>query len=162
MLSRLLTRTTPWGLLAAGLAVGVAVSPGIRKGIRAVAVKTTRLALSVTDAAKNCGGKIGEDLGGIVAEAKAQQEAQAGMKTEAIQSKVHAAGVSAVGAGIAAVDKVKDVSGGLKQKWDNIVVEAKESKKEQPKAAADAGKEKPAAPEAKTTEKTKADGKSTV
>lgn len=160
MLSRLLSRTSPWGLLAAGLAVGIAASPGIRKGLRVAAVKTTRLALSVTDAAKNCGGKIGEGLGEIVSEAKEQQGEQAGIKTEVIKSKVHAAGVTAVGTGMAAVDKVKDVSGGLKQKWDDIVTEAKETKKEQLEKVANTGKKKAAAAEATTTKETEADGKS--
>ena len=151
MLSRILSRTSPWGLLAAGLAVGIAASPGIRKGFRKAAVKTTRLALSVTDGAKGCAGKIGEGFGGIVTEAKAQEKGQGkeqtGIKAEAIKSKVRAAGVTAVGSGIAAVDKVKDVSGGLKQKWDNIVSEARETKKDQLKTAADINTEKREGPE---------------
>lgn len=162
MLSRLFSRTSPWGLLAAGLVVGITASPGIRKGLRAVAVKTTRLALSVTDATKNCGGKIGEGFGEIVSEAKAQQRAQTGMKTEVIQSKVHAAGVTAVGAGMAAVDKVKDASGSLKQKWNDLVAEAKDIKKEQLETAVDTNKEKAERPEITTAEKTEADGESSV
>ncbi len=162
MLSRLLSRTSPWGILAAGLAVGIAASPGIRKGLRAVVVKTTKLALSVTDAAKNCGGKIGEGFGEIVSEAKAQQGEQTGIKTEVIKSKVHAAGVTAVGTGMAAADKIKDVSGGLKQKWDDLVTEAKETKKEQLETAVGTCEEKAETAEATTTEKTEPDGKSPV
>jgi hypothetical protein len=162
MLNRILLKTSPWGLLAAGLAVGIAASPGIRKGLRVAAVKTTKLALSVTGAAKSYGGKIGEGFEEIVSEAKAQQGEQAVVKTEDIKAKVHAAGVTAVGTGMAAVDKVKDVSGNIKQKWDDLVTEAKETKKDQAETVVSAGKKKAVAAEATAAKDIEPGGKSTV
>jgi|GEM_PF-2562533 len=126
MLNRLVLRTSPWGLLTTGLVVGIAASPVVRKSLRAAVVRTTMVALSVTDAVKSAGEKMGQEFGGIVSEAKSRKETQ----TEAVESKVRSAGVAAVGSGLAAVDKVKEVAGGAKQKWDELVAEARESRKE--------------------------------
>ncbi|OAT85792.1 hypothetical protein [Desulfotomaculum copahuensis] len=126
MLNRLLTRTSPWTLLLTGLAAGILISPGIRKGLRTVAVQTTKAALSLTDAARSCSEKASESWNGVVTEARAQQES----RNANIKSKMHSAGIAAVGSGLDAVDKVKAVTGAAKQKWDNLVAEAREYKKE--------------------------------
>lgn len=139
MIERLLLRASPWGLLAAGLAVGITASPLVRKGLRAVAVETTRAALSVSDAVKNCGEKVSEGLSGIVAEAKSQP----GGQLDNVKNKARTVGVAAVGSGLAVVDKVKETAGEFKHKWDDLVAEAREQKEKGPEITAEKAEENP-------------------
>jgi len=43
-----------------------------------------------------------------------------------MRAKARDVGVAAVGTGLAAVDKVKEVAGGVKQKWNGLVAEARD------------------------------------
>lgn len=112
--------------MAAGVLFGVTVSPVVRKGLRAATVKTAKAVLTVTDTVRGTGEKISEGFSGIFSEARTQQEVRA----ENMKSKVHDVGVAAIGTGLTAVDKVKEVAGGMKQKWDGLVTEAKELKED--------------------------------
>jgi len=122
MLSRMLLRSSPWGVLAAGVALGVTASPILRKVLRTTAVKAAKAALMVTDTVKGAGDKVSAGLSGIVTEARTEKE----NRTDGMRAKARDVGVAAVGTGLAAVDKVKEVAGGVKQKWNGLVAEARD------------------------------------
>jgi hypothetical protein len=67
--SRMLQRTSPWGLIAAGVALAVTLPP-VRKGLRCAAIVTTRGILTVADQAREFAANLQEQAEDIVAEAR--------------------------------------------------------------------------------------------
>ncbi|MBE3587181.1 MAG: hypothetical protein IMW93_01235 [Thermoanaerobacteraceae bacterium] len=122
MLTRVLQRTSPLGLLVSGLVVGVAVSPALRKGMRGLLVQATKMVLVASDQVKGIGNKISEGVNDLVAEARAKAEEE---KPPLIAEKVHAATVAAVGTGLAAADRVRQVADGFKERFTGLVEEAR-------------------------------------
>jgi uncharacterized membrane protein len=122
MLTRMLQSFSPLGLLISGLAVGVAVSPVLRKGARGFLVQTTKMVLVASDQVKEIGNKIGEDVNGLMAEARAKAEEE---RNPRIAEKVHSATVAAVGTGLAAADRVRKMTDGVKERVTGLVEEAR-------------------------------------
>lgn len=75
--SGLLTRTSPVGLIATGVAVGLLVSPGLRKGARRFLVKGTKVGLTAQEKAKNNVLQIKKGWQDILAEARAKEQKNA-------------------------------------------------------------------------------------
>ena len=72
--SGLLTRTSPVGLIATGVAVGLLVSPGLRKGTRRFLVGGTKFGLTAQEKAKSNVLQIKKGWQGILAEARAKEQ----------------------------------------------------------------------------------------
>jgi hypothetical protein len=115
------TGMSPWHLLLFGLAAGIIASPAVRKGMRGLMVAGIKTVLATSDEIKSLGYKLNEGFSDIIADARTRQE----QAPSPVKEKLHAAGVTAVGTGLAAADKVKGVTGDLKKKWGELVTEAK-------------------------------------
>jgi|GEM_PF-2092757 hypothetical protein len=72
--SGLLTRTSPVGLIATGVAVGLLVSPGLRKGARRLLVGGTKVGLTAQEKVKSNALQVKKGWQDILAEAKAKEQ----------------------------------------------------------------------------------------
>jgi F0F1-type ATP synthase membrane subunit b/b' len=110
-------------LLISGLAAGVFVGPVLRKGVRGLLVQSTKMVLVASDQVREIGNKIGEDVNELMAEARAKAAEE---RTPLIAKKVHTATVAAVGTGLAAADRVRKVTDGFKERFTDLVDEARQ------------------------------------
>lgn len=125
--SRFIESSSPVALIATGAAIAVAFPP-VRKGLRSVAVLTTRGALALADSVRGLGNQIKESTADIVSEAReidnAPQEAIADtmdcLKHTAKKQGRRVAVATAAGA-LALSDKAKS----LRKKFNDVVDEAR-------------------------------------
>ena len=121
--SRFIESSSPVALIATGAAIAVAFPP-VRKGIRSVAVLTTRGALALADSVRGLGAQIKESTAGIVSEARdidnTSQEAIADTMDCFKKQGRRVAVATATGA-LALSDKAKS----LRKNFRDVVDEAK-------------------------------------
>lgn len=130
MIRRLIAGSSPIGLLATGLAFGVMVSPALRKGLRGLAVKTAKAGLVINDQIKSAGGTVNGAFKGIVDDARKEIETSPQMEGSVIADKVHVAGVAAMKGGLGVADQIKETTGAIKEKWNELIIEARGTKQD--------------------------------
>jgi hypothetical protein len=73
-ISGLLTHTSPVGLIATGVAVGLLVSPGLRKGARRFLVGGTKVGLTAQEKVKSNVLQVKQGWQDILAEARTKEQ----------------------------------------------------------------------------------------
>jgi hypothetical protein len=81
------------------------------------------MVLVASDQVREISNRIGEDANDLLAEARAKAEEE---RTPLIAEKVHAATVAAVGTGLAAADRVRKMTDGFKERFTDLVDEARQ------------------------------------
>jgi methyl-accepting chemotaxis protein len=126
--SRLLERTSPLGLLAAGAVLAVSLPP-VRKGLRCAAVVTTRGVLGALDYAQELAANVREQAEDLVAEARSGESCDV---TEGWEEAFETAKnyprdlvVSAASAGLAVSERVNEHAKAVKEHVSGVVEEAK-------------------------------------
>lgn len=117
---------SPLGLLVAGLAIGTAGMPVIKKGLRALVYTTTKGVVTVADNVKSAGEKLGQEWNQIVSEVESQRE----KRNEALKAGLRGASVGVIKTGIGLAEKAKGTVEGIKGEWKELVEEARTDLKE--------------------------------
>ncbi len=123
---------SPLGVLVAGLVIGTAGMPVIKKGLRGLAFTTTKAVMAVTDHVKGAGESLGQEWKQMVGEVASKREQQ---KT-AMKAGMRGAGVGVISAGIGLAEQAKGTMQGIKEGWRDLVEEARSDLKGAAPAAA--------------------------
>jgi hypothetical protein len=130
--SRLLQRTSPWTLLAAGAALAITLPP-VRKGLRCAAVVTARGLLTVADSARELTADLREKLEDIAAEARSEEACKLTDDWEdtfeTAKTYPRNLAVSAAAAGLAVSEHVGEHAKIAKEHMQGIMTEAKTRRK---------------------------------
>ena len=115
-----LEQFTPIGLIATGILIG-AGSPVIKKGLRGLAVLTTKGILNVTDNLKETGEQLTDNWRQLVTEARDQRE----ICKLNLKEQLHIAGVTAVKGGLNVADELQGIVNQAKGTINMYVEEAR-------------------------------------
>lgn len=126
--SRILGRTSPWGFIAAGAAIALALPP-VRKGLRCAAVATTRGVLGIMDQAIEFTSNIREQAEDIMAEARSGETCNMAKDWEeafeTTKTYPRDLAIGAATAGLAVSEHVGEHAKIVKEHVQGIVDEAK-------------------------------------
>lgn len=123
---------SPLGALVAGVVIGTAGLPVIKKGLRGLAFTATKAVIAVTDQVKEAGECLGQEWKQIVSEVSSKREE----KKDCVRAGLRGAGVGVVGAGIGIAEQARDKMQGIKEGWRDLVEEAR-SERNEPEAGID-------------------------
>lgn len=112
----ILEELSPFGLLVAGLAVGSAGMPFIKKGLRTMAYVAAKGAITAAGQVKSTGEKLRQEWELIVSEA----EARDGEQKADIRTGLREAGLGVVRAGIGLTEQAKEKLEEMKDEWKEM------------------------------------------
>jgi hypothetical protein len=118
---RILEELSPFGLLVAGLAVGSAGMPFIKKGLRTMAYVAAKGAITAAGQVKSTGEKLRQEWDQIVSEA----EARGGEQKADIRTGLREAGLGVVRAGIGLTEQTKEKMEEMKDEWKEMAEEVR-------------------------------------
>lgn len=123
--SRMLSRTSPLGLITGGVVVAMAV-PAVRKGLRRVAVVGLSGVLSLTDEARQLSASSRQKIKDLISEAKnTDHKLNCSKLTSRLKEKPRRMAVAAAAGVLAASDKARGLAQDASHELKDIVADAK-------------------------------------